>query len=188
MNELVFLLEERSMQEVLQVIVPPLVPNHITCRFIAHDGKKDLEKSIPRKLCGWRTPGVQFVVVRDKNAGDCKTVKRELAKLCRQCKRQDTLVRIVCHHLESWFLGDLAAVESAYGLNGIAKRQEQRKYVNPDRLANAEEELRRLVPRYQKVGGSRLISPQLRIDANKSHSFKVFIAGVRRLVRPPAQP
>ena len=49
MNELVFLLEERSMQEVLQVIVPPLVPSHITCRFIPHEGKKDLEKSIPRK-------------------------------------------------------------------------------------------------------------------------------------------
>ena len=91
-------------------------------------------------------------------------------------------MRIVCHHLESWFLGDLAAVENAYKLNGIAERQEQRKYCNPDRLANAEEELRRLVPRYQKVGGARLISPRLNIDANKSHSFKVFISGVHRLV------
>jgi hypothetical protein len=187
MNELVFLLEERSMQEVLQVIVPPLVPGHVTCRFIPHEGKKDLEKSIPRKLRAWKTPGVQFVVVRDKNAGDCKAVKRKHVSLCKQGNRPDAMVRIVCHCLEAWFLGDLAAVESAYGLTRIAKRQQQRKYSDPDLLSNAEEELRRLVPPYQKVGGARLISPHLSIDANQSHSFRVFIAGVRRLVEGKAR-
>lgn len=174
MRELVFLLEERSMQEVLRVVVPTLVPKDVTCRFISHEGKKDLEKSIPRKLRGWRTPGAQFVVLRDKDLGDCKTVKRKLVKLCSQSHRPDTLVRIVCHHLESWFLGDLAAVEKAFALNGVAKRQEQKKYCNPDGLANAQQELRRLAPRYQKVGGSRLIAPHLNIDANRSHSFNVF--------------
>jgi hypothetical protein len=182
MNELVFLLEERSMQEVLQVVVPPLVPHHITCRFIPHEGKNDLEKSIPRKLRAWKVPGVQFVVVRDKDAGDCKKVKRKLAQLCKEGFRPDTLVRIVCHHLESWFVGDLAAVEKAYELSGIAKRQQERKFCDPDRLVNAEGELRRLVSDYQKVGGSRIIAPNLNVEANKSHSFKVFVEGVRRLV------
>jgi len=183
MRELVFLLEERSMQEVLRMVVPTLVPKHITCRFIPHEGKKDLEKSIPRKLRGWKTPGAQFVVVRDKNAGNCKAVKRKLVKLCTHSHRPNTLVRIVCHHLESWFLGDLAAVEKAFTLSGVAKRQEQKEYCDPDKLANAEQELRRLAPRYQKVGGSRLIAPHLRIDADKSHSFNVFVSGIRRVVQ-----
>ena len=171
------------MREVLQVVVPKIVPNHILCRYIPHEGKKDLERSIPRKLRAWRTPGVQFVVVRDKNSSDCKTVKRSILSTCIKAGRPETLVRIVCHHLESWFLGDLAAVETAYHARGLAKRQAQRKFVHPDRLANAEQELCRLVPRYQKVGGSRLIAPHLGIEANNSHSFKVFIEGVRRLVQ-----
>lgn len=182
MSELVFLLEERSMREVLQVIVPPLVPDHIRCRFVPHEGKKDLEKSIPRKLRAWRTPGVRFVVVRDKDAADCMVVKKRLVDLCVEGRRPDTLVRVVCHHLESWFLGDLAAVERAYGVNGLARRQNQRPFLNPDRLANAEEELRRLIPAYQKIGGSRLIASHLDVDSNKSQSFRVFLAGVRRLV------
>jgi len=182
MTEIVFLLEEASIVEVLNVIVPDLVPKGITCRFVPHEGKNDLEKSIPRKLKAWRTPGVRFVVVRDKDQGDCHAVKNKLLDLCRKGHRPDTLVRIVCHHLESWYLGDLAAVETAFGANGIARRQNKRKFRDPDALANAEQELCRIVPEYQKINGSRRIAPHLNLESNRSQSFNVFLAGVRRLV------
>lgn len=182
MTELVFLLEEASIIEVLNIIVPKLVPKCITCRFIPHEGRSDLEKSIPRKLKAWRMPGVRFVVVRDKDSGDCHVVKDKLLELCRKGRRPDTLVRIVCHHLESWYLGDLAAVETAFGVNGIARRQSKRKFSDPDALANAEQELRRLVPEYQNINGSRRIAPHLNLESNHSHSFNVFLAGVRCLV------
>jgi len=182
MKELVFLLEEPSIREVLLVLVPPLVRGDVVCRFIPHEGIKDLEKSIPRKLRAWANADAWFVVVRDKHSADCRKVKQNLLKLCHQGGRPETLVRIVCHELESWFLGDLAAVENAYHLRGIAKRQTQRKFRTPDRLANAEHELRRLVPTYQKVGGSRLIAPHMTASENKSHSFSVFLGGIRRLV------
>ncbi|MCD4727130.1 MAG: DUF4276 family protein [Pirellulales bacterium] len=181
MKELVFLLEERSIQEVLKVVVPPLLPDNIVCRFVPHEGKNDLEKSIPRKLRAWQGGNVWFVVVRDKNSSDCKAVKRKLLKLCEQGRCSETLVRIVCHHLESWFLGDLAAVEKAFNLRGIAKRHSKRKFSAPDRLANAEQELRRLAPMYQKIGGSRLIAPHMNIEKNTSHSLKVLISGIHRL-------
>ena len=122
------------------------------------------------------------MVVRDKDAGDCKKLKAKLLRLCESGRRPDALIRIVCHHLESWFLGDLAAVEKAFSARGIAKRQEQKGFSCPDTLANAEQELHRLVPTYQKVGGSRLIAPHMDIEANRSHSFRVFVSGVRRLV------
>ena len=186
MTELVFLLEEASIVEVLNVIVPDLVPKCIICRFIRHEGKSDLEKSIPRKLKAWRTPGVRFVVVRDKDIGDCHTVKDKLLGLCRKGYRPDTLVRIVCHHLESWYLGDLAAVEKAFGVNGIARHQNKRKFRDPDALANAEQELCRMVPEYQKINGSRRIAPHLNLESNRSHSFGVFLSGVRSLFEEEA--
>jgi Domain of unknown function (DUF4276) len=181
MTEIFFLLEERSMAEVLKHLVPPLVPQNVICHFIPHEGKKDLEKSIPRKLRALKNPDVKFVVLRDKDSGDCKKVKKTIQELCKQGKQPDTLVRIICHHLESWYLGDLAAVEKAYGLSGVARRQEKSKFRNPDRLANAEQELRRLVTGYQKIGGSRLIAPHMNVDSNKSRSFQVFINGLRRI-------
>jgi len=181
MTELVFLLEERSISELLKVIVPGLLPTEVRCRFISHEGKSDLEKSIPRKLRAWNTPGVRFVVVRDKDQGDCHAVKDRLRTLCQQGDRPDTLIRIVCHHLESWYLGDLAAVEKAFEASGIARRQDQRKFREPDTLSNADQELRRLVPQYQKIAGSREIAAHLNIEENRSHSFGVFLSGIRGL-------
>jgi hypothetical protein len=181
MREIVFLLEEPSMEEVLKKLVPPLAPEDVYCRFVPHRGKQDLEKSIPRKLRAWRTPGVQFVVLRDKDSGDCKIVKQKLVELCKQGRRKDSLVRVVCHCLEAWFLGDLEAVEKAYNLRGVAKKQTEKKFVNPDRLPNAEQVLRRLAPRYQKIAGSRLIAEKMNTESNTSHSFGVFFQGIQKL-------
>jgi hypothetical protein len=49
MSRLVFLLEERSIKVLLEALLPRLFPAlEIFC--IAHEGKSDLEKSLPRKL------------------------------------------------------------------------------------------------------------------------------------------
>lgn len=84
MIELVFLLEEASIAELLGVIVPDLLPSEIRCLFIPHEGKSDLEKSIPRKLRAWKTPGVQFVVVRDKDQGGCVATRRDFVHFAKK--------------------------------------------------------------------------------------------------------
>ena len=81
----------------------------------------------------------------------------------------------------AWYLGDLAAVEKAFEKNGIARRQGKQKFRDPDRLPNAHQELSRLVPEYQKIAGSRQIAQYLDLDTNRSHSFGVFVSGVRGL-------
>ena len=63
---LVFLLEEASMKEVLDIILPRILPSAVTFRTIPHSGKSDLEASIPHKLKAWRQPDVKFVIVRDQ--------------------------------------------------------------------------------------------------------------------------
>ena len=66
----------------------------------------------------------------------------------------------------------------------LARMQGKRKFREPDRLANAAQELGRITDRrYMKVAGSRAIGPQLSLTQNRSHSFGVFISGVARLAR-----
>jgi hypothetical protein len=103
--------------------------------------------------------------------------------LCVEAGRADALVRVACHELESFYLGDLAAVEEGLALDGLAKQQKKRKFRNPDMLANAAEELTKLTRQhYQKVDGSRRIGPCLRLDGcNKSHSFNILATGVKRI-------
>ncbi|MDO9423786.1 MAG: DUF4276 family protein [Methylobacter sp.] len=182
MKQLVFLLEEESMKALLDILLPQILPPDVIFLCIPHEGKQDLEKSIPIKLRAWQTPGTSFVVVRDKDHADCLDLKKRLVKLCEQAGRSDSLVRIACHELESWFLGDLAAVEKAFNIKKLTAQQQSRKYRDPDKLANASEELEKLVKGYRKVSGAKKIAAFMAIDQNYSHSFNCFISGVNGLL------
>jgi hypothetical protein len=183
MKQLVFLLEEESMKALLEILLPQILPPEVCFLCIPHEGKQDLEKSIPRKLRAWQTPGTSFVIVRDKDGADCVEIKNRLVNLCQQAGRGDSLVRIACHELESWFLGDLAAVEKAFNIKKLAGQQQSRKYKEPDKLSNASEELQKLVKGYRKVSGAKKIAACLTINQNYSHSFNCFIDGVRGMIQ-----
>lgn len=180
---LVFLLEELSMRELLKVLLPKILSHEIGFTLLVHEGKQDLEKSIPSRLRQWKIPNTHFVVMRDQNSDDCVKLKQRLKNLCEQAGKPDTLVRIVCHELEAWFLGDLAAVEKAFNVKGLAKKQKHKKFRDPDRLANASQELDKLVKGYDKRRGARAIAPSLDLTNNRSHSFQVFIKGVQKLAQ-----
>ncbi len=179
--ELYFMLEEPSMKELLKTILPRVLPEGVQYYLIKHEGKQDLEKSLPRKLKAI-TQDARFVVVRDQDSADCHEVKQRLCAICSSSGRADTVVRIACREMESWFLGDLQAVEKAYNIGGLSRRQQQRKYRNPDGLNNAAQELRRLVPTYQKISGARAIGQHMDINNNCSVSFRVFIEGVYKVI------
>lgn len=188
MTRLVFFLEEPSAREMLKGLLPRLLPGDTVPQYVVFEGKNDMKKQLPKKLRGWRAPDSRFVVLCDKDGADCVRVKSELVEICHETGRPGALVRIACHELESWYLGDLNAVERGTGLSGLARRQKRAKYRNPDRLANPVQELERVTgDRYQKVSGSRAIGPHLSVDAsggqeNRSRSFRVFVSGLRRLV------
>lgn len=181
MKKIVFLVEEPCMREFLNVFLERLLPSEVFPIVVPHEGKQDLEKSIPRKLRAWGEPGVRFVVVRDQDSADCKCVKKKLAQLCADAGRPESLVRIVCTELESWYLGDLQALAEAYGLRSVGTGQARRKFRNPDALSNAAQELKKLVPSYQKRSGARTIAGHLVIDRNVSPSFMAFVKGVLRI-------
>jgi hypothetical protein len=183
MKTIVFFLEEPSAKEMLEGLLPRILPPDATPRYIVFQGKQDLEKNLVKRLRGWLLPGSVFVVMRDQDAGDCVTVKKRLVDLCLQAGKEDTLVRIACRELESFYLGDLQAVEKGLGLRGIASEQRKSKFRNPDELGNPSEELSKLTHGiYQKKPGSRAIAPCFDLSANKSNSFNVLLAGIKRLI------
>ena len=184
MSSLVCLLEEPSAREMLGGVLPRILPE-MCVHYIIFEGKQDLEKQIERKLRLWQKPDSLFLVMRDQDAGDCVVIKDNLIrKINRSGKSAASIVRIACRELESFYLGDLQAVEDGIKINGLARKQNNRKYREPDSLVNAAQELARLSGKqYQKVAGSRAIGPCLRIDGeNKSHSFNVLVDGVKKLV------
>jgi len=134
-----------------------------------------------KKLRGYRVPEARFVVMRDKDSEDCRQVKERLAAKCAEAGKPDALIRVACHELESWYLGDLAAVEAGLEVGGLVRYQKRKPYAAPDHLAAPAGKLRAIAPAYQKIGGSRVIGPHLNPDVNRSHSFSVFVAGIRKL-------
>lgn len=183
MKYLVCLLEEPSAKEMLKALLPLILPDDVKFKFIVFEGKQDLEKHIERRLKNWQQPESIFLIMRDQDSGECMTIKQNLLeKVISSGKQSTSLVRIACHELESFYLGDLAAVEAGLGINGLGLKQNKKKYRTPDSLANAAEELFKLTDKkYQKVSGSRAIAPHLKVDgSNRSHSFNVLLDGIKK--------
>lgn len=185
-GRVVFLLEEESIALLLDELLPRLFPGlvkgvHFLC--VKHDGKKDLEKSIPRKLKAWREPGVRFVVLRDNDGGDCVGLKARLTALCADNGRSDSLVRIVCQELESWYVGDLAALATAFDRPQINSPAFAKRFANPDALLKPSVEIKQLIPEFQKRSGARAMGAALSVSGNRSRSLAVFISGLTTIIQ-----
>lgn len=179
---LVFFLEEPSARALLEGLLPQILPDDWSARYVVFEGKQDLNKQLARKLRNWQQPRCLFVVLRDQDSGDCRKIKAELQQQCHAAGQPQTLVRIACHELESWYLGNLKAVEQVLNVPYLARQQNNRKYRNPDNLNNPCQELLKLTAQqYQKVSSSRQLGPHM-LAENTSISFQHFVSGLRRLI------
>ena len=177
----VFLVEEVSMADFLEKLLPRLVPG-LDFLCVPHDGKSDLEKSLVSKLRSWRTPHVRFVVMRDQNGEDCHSVKTKLNDLCIKGGRPDSLARVVCRELEAWYVGDADALAEAYpeAARRIATNLGKRGFREPDKVVQPAKALAKLIPAFQKRIAARAMGKLLSRE-NRSRSYQVFLAGVDRL-------
>ena len=181
-GRIVLLLEEPSMKELLDGLLPRLFPG-LTFQCVPHEGKSALDKSLPRKLRAWREPGVRFVVVRDNDNACCTGVKEDLVQKCQDSGREDTLVRLVCQELESWYIGDLAAIAAAYPESRFDTPANHHRYMNPDKWHKPSVELERSIPDFQKLEGARRMAKHLSAHSNLSHSYNVFLSGLFRVAK-----
>ena len=180
MDRLEILVEEPSIEEVLKVILPKILPEGwelgVNCFIRHHEGKQDLQQSIPHK---------GFIIVQDQDSNDCHHLKADLVNLCEQAQRGNNQVpykvRIVCHELESWYLGDMNAIEKVFPRFHAANYRGKKKFRQPDQCANPKQELKRIVGDYAQIATAREIAPHLDIDTNTSSSFRCFMSGVRQM-------
>ena len=181
MRQAVVLLEEPSARVVTEEIAKRL---GISDRLVAieHQGKSDLESSVARKIIHWRSPlPPRFIIVRDNDGGDCRQLKERLRGLVPEPSRERVKIRLAIHELEGWYQGDLVAVEAA-GLIAHGKAEElqpKQKYRDPDRLANAKQEFRRLTNVTGQISIARRVSPHMSLENKKSISFSHFISALR---------
>ena len=184
MRELIFLLEEPSAKAMLESLLPRILNEDIQFRCISFEGKQDLEKQLVRKIRAYRNDQARFIVMRDQDSHpDCAALKRGLLDLCNDAgKANQCVVRIACMELETFYLADLQAVEQALQLPGLVAQQQIRKFRVPDLLGSPSKELKTLTKqRYEKVAGSRAIGKHLRLDNERSPSFRNLIAAIRRM-------
>ncbi len=181
-----FFIEEPSMEVFLKIILPKIFPETFQLNenyFIrTHQGKSDLKKSLRTKIKAYYSMGqpVGIIVLHDQDSNDCKLLKDNLKSICPDSTDVvKCLIRIVCRELESWYLGDLKAIEKSYNHFNSSKYLNKSKFRNPDNL-NSYHELRKLVPSFQKVEGAGKISPNLKLDENRSISFNHFVTGVKK--------
>ena len=124
MQLLFVMVEEESAKEVLDTLLPKILPEGVHHIISYYEGKNDLQKSIPIKLKAWNVPNTKFLVLHDQNGADCIDLKKKLQSMCNAC-RSDVLVRIACTELEAWYFGDLHAVSKAYNKDFFALSQKR---------------------------------------------------------------
>lgn len=183
-GRLIFLLEEPSMKSLLEGLLPRIFPGmvvgqHFQC--IKHEGKSDLDTSIPRKLRSWRIVSDRFVILRDNDNANCVDLKARFIRMCQESGRPDTLIRLVCQELESWYIGDLSALAEAFDAPKLDSPGLRKRFTDPDTWQKPSRELERLIPAFQKGSAARLMAECLEEEGNCSRSFQTFIGGVRRL-------
>jgi hypothetical protein len=186
MKTIAFFLEELSAKVMLEGFIKAHFrhnPAEFDFRYCVHEGKQDLEKNLERRLKGWLLPDTIFVIIRDQDAGDCVRIKKILYNKCKKAGRPEAVVRIACHELESFYLGDPAAIERGLGLKNMTKSKGKAFFREPDMVVQPSKRLKTLTKGvYQKIDGSRRIAPFLNPQTNRSHSFGVLYKTLRDIL------
>ncbi|HOZ47193.1 MAG TPA: DUF4276 family protein [Candidatus Hydrogenedentes bacterium] len=199
--ELVFLVEEETARIVLDAIVPRIVgdiPFHVHCSR----GKQDLLRKLPHRLAAYQSmpsDATCVVVLIDEDRQDCHVLKATLeehalkagfaTKSSRREERFRVLNRIAVEELEAWFFGDIEALTSAYP-HVPRTLHLKRGLRDPDAIKGGTwEALERVLMKagyhkggLQKIRAAREVTAYMDPARNQSHSFQVFMDGLRALI------
>lgn len=192
MERLEILVEEPSIAEVLYILLPKIFPRGwslgVNCFIRIHEGKQDLQRSIPRKIrvASKMDTKTGFIILQDQDSDDCRKLKSKLVELCESSMQGNNTVpykvRIVCHELESWYLGDMDAIEKSFPRFHATNFRGRKKFRQPDECVNPKDELKRIVGDYSQIQAARTIAQNLDIMNNRSQSFHSFISSVLALI------
>jgi hypothetical protein len=180
------------MKNVLDVLLPRILPENVSFLVHPHQGKGDLEKALQDTVPSIsKKPGAKILIICDQDKEDCKSLKNKLLeKIFNRCKC-DYFVRIVCRELESWFLGDLEAVEKAYPRSKAQQYANKKELREVDSVQKPSQSLLKKIPELSgketlpKLEVSKKVAKHMNIDSNKSSSFGHTMEAVRKLTATP---
>ncbi|OBQ02109.1 MAG: hypothetical protein AN482_20845 [Anabaena sp. LE011-02] len=189
-----FLVEEASTEIALKEIVPKIIGNVHTFKIHNFQNKDRLLKRLPERMKAYANfipDDLRIVILVDEDRSNCQELKKKLCdatSIVTQKKGNIVLHRIVVEELESWFIGDVAAIRAEYEKIPVSLSQ-QAKFRNPDAIKGGTwEELDKILKKYgyetglQKMDFAQKVSPHMDVENNKSRSFQVFRDGLRRMI------
>jgi hypothetical protein len=201
MLQLEVLVEEPSAEEALRHLLPKLLRGRARAKVINLGSKYKLLKVLADRLAAYRRridkgEALRIVVLVDRDDDDCAKLKTELERMAAAAglptkSRPEAdgrfllLNRIVIEELESWFIGDTAALRAAFPklpeistTSGIFR--------NPDNVSGGTwEKLHHYLKKqgiyrssFPKIDAARRIAPHMDIVRNRSESFRHFASGI----------
>ncbi|MGL5826890.1 MAG: DUF4276 family protein [Nocardioides sp.] len=199
LTHLEVLVEEPSMERAARSLLPKIAPGP-TVRVRAFNGKPDLLSRLPGLMRGYRhwpdASGMGVVVIVDQDSDDCRALLHTMTEATSESGLAAVSVsantpgrvlnRLAVEELEAWWLGDPAAVRSAYpGVKGT-----EQAFRRPDDVRGGTwEAFERVLQKaghhrggLRKIAAAQDIAPLMDIEANTSPSFVKFRDGVRLLV------
>ena len=152
---LVLLVEEQSMEALLQTLLPRLLPYGCSHDVHAFRCKTDLKRKVAARLrayAKWLPDDWRILVLVDRDRDDCRVLKEELEGAARGAglrtasgdERWQVANRIVIEELEAWYFGDWRAVLRAFPRVSPTV-PDRRGYRDPDAIAGTWEAFERIL-------------------------------------------
>ncbi len=190
-----FLLEEASMEALLNTLLPRMLGDGVSFRLHNMGGKSSLLKNLESRLKGyasWIPDDYRIIVLVDEDRQDCITLKSKIegaiesAGLSHPSALMSSgvfqcAVRICVEELEAWIFGDCGALRSVYPR--VPRTLESKApYRDPDAIAGGTwEVLERVLIRagYYTAGMPKVevatnVAHFMNVNDNRSKSFQVF--------------
>ncbi len=121
-----FLAEEASLKQVLENILPKMLPSDITFKIHDFRGKENLFKNLLNRLKAYKKMidngyDCKIVILIDEDREDCQLLKQQLETIAKKAglitktsrlknQKFQLLNRIIVEELEAWFFGDIDAI------------------------------------------------------------------------------
>ncbi len=197
------LVEEPSMEAFLHAVLLRLLPKDRTFQIHPFQGKADLLGKLEARLrgyAGWIPSDWRIVVVVDRDADDCRALKRKLEGMAGRAGLHtrtyagpgewQLVNRIAIEELEAWYFGDWKAVCEAFPRAPVAipKRQP---YRDPDAIKGGTwEAFERILQSHGYFGGglpkietARRSGTYVDPQRSTSRSSQVFGGAIAEAVR-----
>ena len=182
-----FLLEEQSIVSALNHLLPNIIPEE-QYQFIPHNGNMDLHSSIPKLVPTLsKNQNAIIVIIHDQDDHDCIVLKNTLLTLSKNANCP-ILIRIACKELESWFLGDMKAIEKAFPKFKSDKWINKKKFRNVDIIQKPSIIIKKIIPElknYDVIPKRKIaerISTYMDVNNNRSLSFNHFVEGLKKII------